>query len=66
MTNVSVAKLTDKLREWANMPHDTVCAGIICRHVRAREALEQVKNAILEIRLDRRIVDVLSQEGRKA
>lgn len=43
-----------KLSEWAVGPHGSECAGIICRHSRAQEAIKQVGNAMEEISEDRR------------
>lgn len=43
-----------KLSEWAVGPHGVECAGIVCRHSRAQEAIVQVGNAMTEISEDRR------------
>lgn len=51
---ITAGEILKKLSEWALDHHDAACAGIVCRHSRAQEAIVQVGNAMTEIREDRR------------
>lgn len=51
---ITAAEILKKLSEWALDPHGPECAGIVCRHSRAQEAIVQVGNVMAEIREDRR------------
>lgn len=48
-SDFTAAQILAKLKEWAEVPHDSVCYGIVCRHVRAKKASEEVANALFEI-----------------
>ncbi len=43
-----------KLAEWADAPHGAECAGIVCRHARARQAIVEVGNAIAELEWEKK------------
>jgi uncharacterized protein with PIN domain len=51
---ITAREVLKKLSEWAVGPHGPECAGIVCRHSRAQEAIVQVGNAMSEISEDRR------------